>query len=48
MTQAGAVRRGNIEVDAFLRVHYKVMMLISRKFYRDFDSGGPAMLDNRQ
>jgi hypothetical protein len=47
LTQAGAVRRGNIEVDAFLRVHYKVMMLISRKFYRDFDSGGPAMLDNR-
>jgi hypothetical protein len=47
VTQAGAVRRGNIEVDAFLRVHYKVMMLISRKFYRDFDSGGPAMLDNR-
>merc|ERR1711918_306936 len=48
VTQAGAVRRGNIEIDAFLRVHYKVMMLISRKFYRDFDSGGPAMLDNRQ
>ena len=47
VTQAGAVRRGNIEIDAFLRVHYKVMMLISRKFYRDFDSGGPAMLDNR-
>eukprot|EP00943_MAST-04B_sp_MAST-4B-sp1_P003572 g3572.t1 len=48
ITQAGAVRRGNIEIDAFLRVHYKVMMLISRKFYRDFEAGGVSMLDNRQ
>jgi len=48
VTQAGAVRRGKIDIDTFLRVHYKVMMLISRKFYRDFESGGVSMLDNRQ
>ena len=46
ITEAGAVRRGNFQIELFLQSHFKLMMLISRKFYRDFDENGPRRLDN--
>merc|ERR1711907_460251 len=46
ITEAGAVRRGNFQTEEFLQSHVKLMMLISRKFYRDFDESGPRRLDN--
>ena len=46
ITEAGAVRRGNFQTELFLQSHFKLMMLISRKFYRDFDENGPRRLDN--